>query len=79
MKACGQGKPWAVKNQAKPGGPGTSVVPGGCHPSRKEALRHQRALYANVPDATAVALIDDEIAADLREGATARPRVFSAS
>lgn len=28
---------------------GTTV---GCHTSRKEALNHQRALYANVPDAT---------------------------
>ena len=28
---------------------GTTV---GCHKSRKEAVNHQRALYANVPDAT---------------------------
>lgn len=28
-----------------------SVVPGGCHESRADALSHQRALMVNVPDA----------------------------
>ena len=27
------------------------TVPGGCHPTRAQALRHMRALYVNVPDA----------------------------
>jgi HK97 family phage prohead protease len=43
--ACPVGKPWAVKNQA------TGKVHG-CHPSKAKAMEQQKALYANVPDAT---------------------------
>lgn len=44
--SCPKSKPHAVLRDD-----GT-VVPGGCHPSHGEALRHQRALMVNVPDAT---------------------------
>lgn len=53
-------------NQTAPGKPGTTVVPGGCHRTKKEAFRHLRALYANVPDARAVAAIDRELALEER-------------
>jgi hypothetical protein len=46
-RACPVSKPWAVKNSET-----GAVVPGGCHPSRDDALKHQRALQANVPDAS---------------------------
>lgn len=60
-------KPFAVKVQAKKGGPGTSLVSGGCHATRADALRHQRALYANMPGAAAeLQAIDLELAAEER-------------
>lgn len=46
--------PWSVKRNSgkfcvtKKGD--TSPVPGGCHKTRKEALAHQRALYASEAD-----------------------------
>lgn len=67
--ACSLSKPFAVKKQAKPGGAGTSVVPGGCHATKADAMRHQRALYVNVNDAAAadeVAAIDLELRGEER-------------
>lgn len=66
--ACSLSKPFAVKKQAKPGGAGTSLVSGGCHATRADALRHMRALYSNVPDASAdeLAAIDLELRAEER-------------
>lgn len=60
---CSLAKPFAVKTQAKPGGKGGALVAGGCHATKADALRHQRALYANAPDANAdeLAAIDLEI------------------
>ena len=43
--SCPVSKPHAVKKQ------GGGVVPGGCHATHADALKHQRALMANVPDA----------------------------
>lgn len=58
---CPSSKAFAVMNQSAPGKPGTTVVPGGCHATKAGALRHLRALYANVPDARAVAALDREL------------------
>lgn len=44
-KSCPASKPHAVMREDG------SVVPGGCHESHGDALRHQRALMVNVPDA----------------------------
>jgi hypothetical protein len=42
---CPASKPHAVlKGDGHP-------VPGGCHKTREDALKHQRALMSNVPDA----------------------------
>lgn len=40
---------WCVHKGNK--GENGPVVPGGCHPTRTDAVDHMRALYANVPDA----------------------------
>lgn len=69
-KGCPVSKPYAVMNQKAPGKPGTTVVPGGCHKTKKEAFRHLRALYANVPDARAVAAIDRELAFEEQRAST---------
>jgi hypothetical protein len=45
--ACPVSKPFAVLKN------GGGLVPGGCHATREGALRHLRALMANVPDAAA--------------------------
>lgn len=42
---CPAGKPWAVL------GANGKPVPGGCHATKAEALKHLAALNANVPDA----------------------------
>lgn len=47
-KQCPASKPYAVLKED-----GT-VAPGGCHETREGALKHQRALTVNVPDAKAV-------------------------
>lgn len=51
--ACPSSKPHAVK------GPDGKVVPGGCHATREQALKHQRAISAN-SDETAAALRGDD-------------------
>ena len=61
---CPAGKPFAVKKQPKPGAKGTTVV--ACHATRADALKHMRALYANVPDARAMLELDGEIEAEER-------------
>lgn len=43
--ACPVSTPWAVKNTV------TGDVNGRCHSTRSEAIKQQRALYANVPEA----------------------------
>jgi hypothetical protein len=49
---CPASKPFAVVKEDG------SVVPGGCHATRDEALMHQRALYKNVEDAERKAVVD---------------------
>lgn len=79
VAACSMSKPFAVKNQAKAGGPGTSVVAGGCHATKADALRHARALYANSPDANADELnaMDLEIRAAERDEQESELRQFA--
>lgn len=50
--SCPATKPFAVlRGDGKP-------VPGGCHAKHGDALEHQRALQANVPDASATELLE---------------------
>jgi hypothetical protein len=51
---CPASRPWGVtlKSTGK-------VVPGGCHASKDEAVKHQSALYANEPGAKKSAGLDD--------------------
>jgi hypothetical protein len=46
---------------------GGAVVPGGCHSTRAAALQHMRALYANVPDASAASVLDTSHLAIVRD------------
>lgn len=46
QRVCPTSKPWAVKNSDT-----NQLVPGGCHPTQGDAMKHQRALMANVTDA----------------------------
>lgn len=61
VAACSMSKPFAVKKQ------GGGLVPGGCHATRGDALRHQRALYSSESDAAAVDAIDLELRAEERK------------
>jgi hypothetical protein len=55
-----QGHRWVVTNQ-KTG----QMVPGGDHPTREQALKHMRALYANVKDADGVWQVVDWFTGDV--------------
>lgn len=44
-KVCPASKPFAVLKE------GGKLVPGGCHASRADAVKHQRALVVHVSDA----------------------------
>jgi hypothetical protein len=61
--SCPPSKPFAV---LKDGG---TVVPGGCHATRQDALKHQRALMVNVEDAS----VDREFARRMDEAEDERP------
>jgi hypothetical protein len=69
--SCPSSKPHAVTRDD-----GT-VVPGGCHKSRGQAVSHQRALMVNVPDAQKkrTAREDESLAAIEQEVARATVRL----
>src|SRR5262245_9432572 len=56
--------PWVVKKNGEQfcvyKKDGTTPIKGGCHSKRSDAVRHMRALYANVKEFSEAHLVDDE-------------------